>query len=301
VFNPSVKKSLVTSNLSAHCLSLLFLLSVAGCSLTDHDDEEYFESPIIIELKQELHPEQQRFFLQCRTEKMYSATPYKILNNWTREGREITLQFTGIERPWIAGCMFDYARARIDFGLLPYGVYNLSIYIKEVLVPATLTVTEEYWKINGGNSKWTILPRSHLWRVPANVVWGLIGYNRESSLQVILSYYDSLEALGAGIVLLPCGDYGVYTIDQYGVIGSPHQDPGSVIGGHRFNVWYIRSYIGPSEPLRYLIKYIGESHGDSISVDIHFPDGHYYASAAAQRLPWLLAQLSSLQKIYSSF
>ena len=257
---------------------MLFLLSVAGCSITDHDDEEYFESPIIIELKQELLPEQQRFFLQCRTEKMYGATPFMILNHWTREGHEIALNFTGIEKPWITGMMFDYARARIDFGLLPYDIYNLSIYIKEMLIPATLTITEEYWEISGGNSKWTKFPRSRLWRLPANVVWGLVSYNRETSLPVIHSYYDSLEASGAESTILANGDYGVFTIGHFGVIGPPHQDPGSVIGGRRFNAWYIRRYIGPPEPLRDHVKFFGESFGDSISVSVYFPDGHYFAS-----------------------
>ena len=279
MFNSLIKRLSVTNNYSAHCISLFVLLSIAGCSLTDHEDEEYFESPIIIELKQELQPEQQRLFLQCRTVKMYPATPYMIINHWTREGREITLRFTGIEKPWmIAGNMFDYARAKIDFGLLPYGVYNLSIYIKEMLVTATLTVTEEYWEIIGGNSKWTIFPRSRLWRVPANIIWGLAGYSHESNLPIILSFYDSLHSCGAEYIILPRGDYGEFTIGNYGVIGPPHQDPGSVIGGRRFNVWYIRSYMGPSEPLRDLIKYIGESHGDSISIQIHFPDGQYYNS-----------------------
>lgn len=257
-----------------------------GCFLSRVDDSDLFESPIIVELKQKLSASDRLFFLKCRTEKIYTSLPYRILTTNSVVGNSVEVHFTGIDGSQAIFMALDFARTQIEFPGLTLGDYDLTFFVRSQPFAGRLEVTESGWEIILSPNDWIVLPRSRLNRMPYNVIWGLAGYARESNRPIVDAFYDSLGTCGALAGNWAIGDYGHFTIDAEGKIGPPHADPGVTFGGRRFNEWFIRQYEEAPETLRDLVKQLGEAHGDSVSVSLYLPDGTYYASHLHDTYPW---------------
>ena len=221
------------------------------------------DSKIQITLSEPLSPVPQRraLVLTCRTEKIYGCYNYGLFYKLTRSGSTLQIQFGRVTVPDICLDAPGHATVAIDLGPLPDGTYRLMVSSSGKGVAAELNVTTGSYEVHGGDGPTIGFPAPKLNRVPANTVWGLIGYLSlgQPSDSLAQTYLDSLEVRGAEIQTLPPGDYGYFTIDQAGQIGTPPNN------GYYYARPYVRRFAGDPTVLRDVVKYFGKTQSQWLS------------------------------------
>jgi hypothetical protein len=206
------------------CLLLIFSPFIFNnCDDTVSDNKSYsiIDSRINIKLTEELSADSKKVVLYCSTERIYGCINYGIDYSVLRTANNFRIKFNSIIISDICLTALGPATNRISLGELNGGSYNLTLEVNGKTESAVLTVTDSLYQINfqpGFNFKFD---NTKLNRVPQYLIWGSVGYINDSLTNVVNTYLDSLQILGAVQINISPGDYGFFKIDSFGNIVTP--------------------------------------------------------------------------------
>lgn len=216
--------------------------------------------------------------LRCQSDSIYECINYLIdfdLNITTK----VALTFTEIVKPNICLPATGPATAIVDLGTLPnmnFITLEFPITVNSITVPAQLILSDSTIEIINGESTWTHIVWTVLYRVPANIIWDEVGYNDPVLRDSALTFFDSLTSLGATPDTLSSGHYGYFFIDSTYAIDSilelgPSIDTDSVFS-------YIYNYAGDTTALSNLVQAFQIQAGNLVRVNINTSDGYQFRS-----------------------
>jgi hypothetical protein len=169
----------------------------------------------------------------------------------TQTADSVKLTFTQITRPTICLAGTAPAFALVNLGVPANGIYEFPVTVNSIVAPASLSVTDSTIQITGGDSTWTRFLRPLLRRVPANLIWGQVGYSLVAAYDSAVTFFDSLTSLGAVPETLSAGSYGYFYFN-----GSGNPDSILELGpsiGTTFRIPYVYSYFGDTAALHSLV------------------------------------------------
>ncbi len=214
--------------------------------------------------------------LRCQTDSIFGCINYLIDFDLTVTSDTVALNFTKIVKPNI--CLPDLgpATAIVNLGTLANNSYDFPITVNSLTIPAQLILTDSTIEITGGDSTWTDIVRSILYRVPASTIWGEVGYNDPVLRDSALTFFDSLTSLGATPDTLSPGHYGYFFIDSTSAIDSILELGPSIGTDSVFS--YIYNYTGDTTVLSNLVQAYKNQAGDLVKVNINTSDGYRFRS-----------------------
>lgn len=240
-------------------IALLILGSLLLLALSCNNTPEVITGPpaqninsrINLTSIENLDPVSATFELRCLTDSLYSCANYSIQFNLAKTADSVKLTFTQITRPTICLSGNAQAFAIVNLGALSNGVYEFPVTVNSIVAQATLTVTDSTIQITGGDSTWTKFLRPLLRRVPANVIWGQVGYSLVAAYDSAVTFFDSLVSLGAVPETLSTGSYGYFYFNGSGAPDSILELGASI--GTTFRIPYVYSYFGDTAALHSLV------------------------------------------------
>ena len=158
----------------------------------------------------------------------------------------------------------------INLGELSEGTYNLNLEVNEKVELAILTVTNDSYKIThipGFDFKFD---NAELKRVPEYLIWGSAGYINDSLTNVVDTFLDSLQILGAAPVNLSAGDYGFFKIDSSGNMVPPEYH------GYPYIKMYLFDYQNNLEDVKELMKRIQQQYVNQIYISCYTWQGDVF-------------------------
>ena len=259
-------------------LSLWVIVSL-GCDNTSEvivgPEIDSINTVINIEVFENLDNGLRNVQLRCVTDSIYPCADFLIEYDLSITSNMLALTFTRISNPIICLDAFAPATAIVNLGALTNISYDFPITVDRVTVPAQLILTDSTIEIIGGDSTWTNIVRSILYRVPASTIWGEVGYNafaRDSAL----TFFFSLINIGASPARLSTGHYGYFFIDSSSAIDSILGLGPSIGTDSLFS--YIYNYIGDTTALSNLVQAYQNQAGNLVRVNINTSDGYLFRS-----------------------
>jgi len=260
------------------CFSL-WLWLVWGCDNT----REVIVNPPVVAINsainltsfENLDPVAPTFELRCLTDSLYPCDNFSIEFVLNASSDTIDLTFIEISSPVICLPSFGQAYAIINLGVLANNTYQFPITVNNVKVSAQLIVTDSTIGVIGGDSTWTNFLRPLLRRIPANTIWGQVGYNLIAALDSAKTFFDSLTSIGATPETLSTGSYGYFYFN-----GSGNPDSILELGpsiGTNFRIPYVYSYAGDTATLHSLITAY-TNQGNVVEVNVITSEGYEYRS-----------------------
>lgn len=253
------------------------LLLSASCN---NSDEIIVEPPgqtintaINLTSIENLDPAGNTFEFRCLTDSLYGCANYSIDFVLTSSADSFDLTFTEITPPTVCLPAFAPAFAIVNIGSVPNGTYQFPITVNTIVAAAQLIVTDSTIQIVNGDSTWTNIHRPLLHRVPANLIWGQVGYNLAGDFDSANSYFDSLVSAGAVPETLSAGSYGYFYFDGSGNPDSILELGASI--GTTFRIPYVYSYSGDTATLHSLITAYANQ-GNVVEVNVITSEGFEY-------------------------
>ena len=237
---------------------------------------EQIDSTILITPSESLFTDSRALIWNCRTERMYGCINEIIASFVSRAGSVVRVYFQGIYSDGPCFTAGGPATCHIDLGELPAGHYSVEFVSRTGTTKVDLLVEEDAYVIQSISGQSVSFDFPVLRRIPNGTIWGLIGYLSPLPPPVDEPFLDSLATLGAQPTNLAPGEYGAFRIDSTGTM----QWPG--INGFYHALPYVRSYGGPSEPLREMVKFFGKTQSDRSDITLYTWRGEVYRS-------WVLA------------
>ncbi len=257
----------------------MWLLFTLGCNKTDEviigPDTQNINSAINLTAIENLNPAAATFEFRCLTDSLYSCTNYEIEFMLDTNADTLDLTFTEISRPGVCISGNAKAFAIVNLGDISNGSYQFPITVNGVVANASLVVTDSIIEVLGGDSTWTNFLRPVLRRVPANVIWGQVGYSLLAALDSANSFFDSLVSIGAVAETLSTGSYGYFYFN-----GSGNPDSILELGpsiGTNFSIPYVYTYTGDTATLHSLVTAYA-SQGNVVEVNVITSQGFEYRS-----------------------
>lgn len=213
--------------------------------------------------------------LRCQTDSIFNCINYLIEFDLNITTDTVALTFTDIVKPNICLTATGPATAIVNLGTLANNTYEFSITVNSLTLPAQLILTDSIIEIVGGDSTWTDVVRSILYRVPASTIWGEVGYNafaRDSAL----TFFFSLINIGASPARLSTGHYGYFFIDSTSAIDSILELGPSIGTDSIFS--YIFDYTGDTTALSNLVQAYQNQAGNLVKVNVRTSDGYQFRS-----------------------
>lgn len=210
--------------------------------------------------------------LKCETDKSYGCCNYTILHSLSVSGSNIEINFTGIYQPDMCLTSFGPATTSVDLSSLPNGSYPLTIRVERRKSQGNLIVTSDYYEIDLDETRSVEIITPVLRRIPANTIWGTVGYHSNATSMLVQSFVDSLQFYGAAIQPNAPGYYGYFDIDANNAILPPDNH------GYYFIRPFIFSYSGNSHSIKTLVRNYGLNFGDSLNIDLRSTQGHHFMS-----------------------
>jgi hypothetical protein len=258
---------------------VLCLLIVSSC---DNTDEIIVNPPVVtinsaINLTsfENLDPVASSFEFRCLTDSFYNCSNFSIDFVLSAYADTIDLAFTEISDPIICLPAPGKANAIVNLGVLVNNTYQFPIAINNIIVPAQLIITDSTIEVIGGDSTWTSFLRPVLRRVPANTVWGQVGYNLDVAVDSANTFFDSLVSIGAVTETLSTGSYGYFFFDSGGNPDSILELSSSI--GTTYRIPYVYSYSGDTASLHSLITAYANQ-GNVVEVNVITSEGFEYKS-----------------------
>ncbi len=247
-------------------ISSLLLLTLVSCKKQSTSNAT-IDSAIIINTREQLNNGQQTLLLVCTTEKIYGCSNYSIRYKLNKTTNKIDIAFESINKPEVCLTSLGPATTFIDLGTLPVGVYQLNVTLNRTVSKGELVVTPEHYTISINNRTQIHLPQSVLPRIPANTIWGTIGYNKASSETMAQSVVDALIQTGATTRSYAQGNYWYFNIGANGQILPPQNH------GYWFVKPFILQYVGDIDKLRVLLQKIKTQYGNELHVTVNTSRG----------------------------
>lgn len=176
-------------------------------SVSDNTENTAIDSRINIKLSEELSQDKRDLYLYCRTERIYGCINYGIDYYVIKAANSIKIKFSSIVISDICLTALGPASCRIKLGELSEGTYNLNLEVNGKTELAILTVTNDSYKITHTPGFDFKFDNAELKRVPEYLIWGSTGYINDSLANVVNTFLDSLQILGASPINLSAGDY----------------------------------------------------------------------------------------------
>ena len=259
-------------------ISILVLLSL-GCDNTNEviigPGGDSINTVINLEIFENIVAGLTNLELRCLTDSIYNCANFLIEYDLAVTSNNIALTFTGINDPTICLPALGPATAFVSLGALANITYTFSITVDRVTVPAQLILTDSTIEIVNGDSTWTDVVRSILYRVPASTIWGEVGYSAFSK-DSALTFFDSLTSLGATPETLSTGHYGYFFIDSTNAIDSILELGPSIGTDSLFS--YIYHYAGDTTSLSNLVQAYKNQAGNLVRVNVNTSDGYQFRS-----------------------
>jgi len=260
-------------------LSLWVIVSL-GCDNTSEvivgPEIDSINTVINIEVFENLDNGLRNVQLRCVTDSIYPCANFLLEYDLSITANMLALTFTRISNPTICLDAFAPATAIVNLGALTNISYDFPITVDRVTVPAQLILTDSTIEITGGDSTWTNIVRSILYRVPASIIWGEVGYNGPVLRDSALTFFDSLTSLGATPETLSTGHYGYFFIDSTSAIDSILGLGPSIATDSVFS--YIYDYTIDTTALSNLVQAYQNQAGNLVRVNINTSDGYLFRS-----------------------
>ncbi len=260
-------------------LSISILLS-SGCDNTSEiiigPEIDSIKTVINMELFENLENGLRSVQLRCVTDSIFPCPDFLIEYNLSTTSNTLALTFTKISKPTLCPDGFAPAAAIVSLGVLASISYDFPITVNSLTLPAQLILTDSTIEILNGDSTWTDVVRPVLYRVPANTIWGEVGYNDPVLRDSALTFFDSLTSLGATPATLSSGHYGYFFIDNTNTIDSILELGPSIGTDSLFS--YIYNYIGDTTALSNLVTAYQNQAGNLVKVNIITSDGYQFRS-----------------------
>jgi len=259
--------------------SIIWLFFSAGCNNT----EEVIVGPVQASINSAINllsfervdPAGRRFEFRCLTDSIYDCSNYSIDFELVTAGDTFKLNFNELFRPAFCVPPDKEAFALVNLGELTNGTYQLPVTVNNIVATAVLTVTDSTFEITGGDSTWTNFTRPTLRRIPANTIWGQIGYPSVAAYDSAISYLDSLLNIGAAPLMLTGGSYGYFWFD-----GSGNPDSILELGTtipSALTIPYVHTYAGDTAALHSLVT-LYANQGNVVEVNVITSDGIEFKS-----------------------
>ena len=260
------------------CLSL-WLLFAWGCGNKDiiitGPHVSFINSAINLTSYVNLDPVAPTFELRCLTDSLYDCTNYQIEFLLDTNADTFDLIFTEIDRPGVCLPGNGRAFAIINLGDLANGTYQLPITVNNVVASSDLVVTDSTFEVIGGDSTWTKFLRPVLRRIPANTIWGQVGYNLIAAFDSAKTFFDSLVSISAVAETLSTGSYGYFYFDGTGKPDSILEISSSI--GTTYRIPYVYTYTGDTATLHSLITAYANQ-GNVVEVNVITSEGYEFRS-----------------------
>lgn len=246
------------------------LLMVSGCIKIN--DTRPINSDIEIRMIEILNETGRTLELYCSTTEEYPCINFLIDRSFSVKSGNISIRFKNVIDPGICATAIGPATTTIDLGSLKPGVYNLTIDVVDKRSSGNLIVTPDQYIIDIGKKKQLVLNGPVLNRVPDNTFWGTVGYHQTSTEPVVNQFISSLLGLGAATGAYLPGDYGYFSIDEWGEIEAPQNH------GYYFIRPFIFTYEGASDNLENLLRTYRQNHGNDVSIMLYTSQGEIFRS-----------------------
>lgn len=248
-----------------HLVLFLSLFIFNACDDTVSDNSSYtsIDSRINIKLSEELFTNSKKVVLHCRTERIYGCMNYGIDYSVIKTANNFRIKFSRIIISEICLTALGPATNRINLGELNNGTYNLTLEVNGKEESAALIVTDSLYQINfqpGFNFKFD---NTELHRIPQHLIWGSVGYINDSLTNVVDTFIDSLQILGASQINLSSGDYGFFEIDLFGNLLPPEYH------GYPFIKMYKFEYQNDANDIKELMKRIQQQYVNQIYISCY--------------------------------
>jgi hypothetical protein len=252
---------------------LMFLpLLFNNCDDAVSDNNEYtaIDSRINIKLSEELLQDKRDLYLYCHTERIYGCINYGIDYYVYKGANSFKIKFNSVVISDICLTALGPASCRIELGELSEGTYNSNLEVNGKAELAILTVTNDSYKITHTPGFDFKFDNAEIKRVPDNLIWGSIGYINDSLANVVNTFLDSLQILGAAPVNLSAGDYGFFKIDSFSNIIPPENH------GFPFIKMYLFDCHNHLEDVKGLMKRIQHQYVNQIYISCNTWQGDIY-------------------------
>lgn len=246
----------------------ILLLLLCGCRKDASVDK--IDSNIKIKMWETVDSTKRTLQFYCSTEKEYGCTNYGIIKTFSKSSDNIDIDFNGILIYDLCLTAIGPATTTIDLGTLSNGTYNLDIKVERKKSCGQLIVTSDYYAITLDKQKQLQIINSPLQRIPANTIWGTVGYHTSSTATLVQTFIDSLQILGATVQTYQSGDYGYFQINSSGQILPPQGH------GYYFIRPFIFNYAGNTSALKTLVKKYWTSYGNSLSIMLYTTKGEIF-------------------------
>lgn len=250
--------------------ALLLVLLICGCRKDISPGP--IDSTIHLRMWETLDSTGRELRFECSTAKSYGCCNYEIGHAMEQEAGKINIEFGGIIVPYMCLTSIGPATATIELGSLSNGTYDLDIQLQDQYEHGQLVVAPGAYAIHIGESRQLLVDIPILNRVPAETIWGNIGYHSSTTAPLVQTFIDSLQLLGATPQGYQAGEYGYFRIDGNGQIMPPEN------AGHYFDRPYILTYTGGSTALKELVRRYGAAHGDEMSITLNTAKGERFMS-----------------------
>ncbi len=247
-------------------INILLLLIFVGCKKESTSNTK-IDSNVVIIMREQLGRNQKTLLLVCTTEKSYGCSNRGIAYKINKTNDRIDITFNNIVYSEVCLTSLGPATTVIDLGDLQTGTYKLNVIINRTVIKGELVVTPERYAISLANNTQLQLPEPVLQRIPANTIWGTVGYHTTSSAATAQAAIDAFVQAGATVRTYSPGKYWYFTIDANGQILPPQNH------GYWFVKPFIFQYVGDSNQLITTLQQIKAQYGNALAVTVNTING----------------------------
>lgn len=214
--------------------------------------------------------------LSFRTERIYSMGGYAIIGTVARNGDQISVNLDSIQAPEGGVALFSPATLSSSLGVLPDGVYSMSILINGKKVMAIMVLSDTSYTTNVQPNNLVATTNPVLMRVPDDVIWGAA---ESFTPEIYRSFLDSLMALSATPANLDAGYYFYFTVNPDGTDTIPSAF------GYPYGQHFLYRFDADTTLSRGLVERYAKRYQDSIYVQLSGGRGQNYYSTVLQHGP----------------
>lgn len=211
-------------------------LGLSRCAPFD-DPYMPIEGNITLRLYEQLDSVDRQIYLIIETERIYDCENYLFEFETSREGSELTIDLQRIYKPNI--CYSGRAPAVATFNLtdLADSIYNLNIKMPNFSREGYVKKYEDKYRIEMAGTAPVLVPVEEIQRIPENVIWGMLEYNKPLSVAYVDTFYMGLQELGAVQGKYANGDYNFFEVYDSAIV-----NPGT--DTYKFSSAFLMDYSG---------------------------------------------------------